>query len=73
MHVVIVERRAERAFPTSGRWRPPDTRAAGGQNRGMKPRALARWVTRSVPGVYGAARDAGLGRRDAVRVVEASA
>ena len=39
----------------------------------MKPRAVARWVTRSIPGVYGAARSAGLGRRDAVRVVGASA
>ena len=39
----------------------------------MKPTVLARWVARSVPGVYGAARTAGLGRRDAVRVVEASA
>ena len=38
----------------------------------MKP-TVARWVARSVPGVYGAARDAGLGRRDAVRVLEASA
>ena len=39
----------------------------------MKPRLLARWVTRSVPGVYAAARSAGLGRGDAVRVVQASA
>ena len=39
----------------------------------MKPTRLARWVVRSVPGVYGAARRAGLGRREALRVVEASA
>ncbi len=39
----------------------------------MKPTVLARWVARSVPGVYDAARAAGLGRREAVRVVEASA
>ena len=39
----------------------------------MKPTRLARWVVRSIPGVYGAARDAGLGRPDAVRVLEASA
>ena len=39
----------------------------------MNPRLLVRWAVRAVPGVYGAARDAGLGRRDAVRVLEASA
>ena len=39
----------------------------------MNPRLLVRWAARAVPGVYGAARDAGLGRRDAVRVLEASA
>ena len=39
----------------------------------MKPTAVARWVARSIPGVYGAARAAGLGRREAVRVLEASA
>ena len=39
----------------------------------MKPTRLARWVVRSIPGVDGAARDAGLGRRDALRVLEASA
>ena len=39
----------------------------------MKPTLVARWVVRAVPGVYGAAREAGLGRREAVRVVEASA
>jgi hypothetical protein len=44
-----------------------------GHDRGVKPTVLARWVARSVPGVYGAARAAGLGRRDAVRVVGASA
>jgi hypothetical protein len=32
-----------------------------------------RWVGEGVPGVYRAARAAGLGRRDAVRVLEASA
>ncbi len=42
-------------------------------DRGMKPTRVARWAMRAVPGVYGAARDAGLGRRDAVRVVEVSA
>jgi len=36
-------------------------------------RFAARWAVRAVPGVYGAARDAGLGRREAVRVLEASA
>jgi hypothetical protein len=39
----------------------------------VNPRLVARWAVRAVPGVYGAARDAGLGRRDAVRVLEASA
>jgi len=39
----------------------------------MKVRRMASWVARSIPGVYGAARTAGLGRRDAVRVLEASA
>jgi hypothetical protein len=39
----------------------------------MNPRMVARWAVRAVPGVYGAARDAGLGRREAVRVLEASA
>ena len=39
----------------------------------MNVRSLARWAVRAVPGVYGAARDAGLGRREAVRVLEASA
>ena len=43
------------------------------EDRDVKPTALARWVARSVPGVYGAARTAGLGRRDSVRVLEASA
>ena len=39
----------------------------------MKPTAVARWVVRSIPGVYGAARSAGLGRREALRAVQASA
>ena len=39
----------------------------------MRPMAAARWVARGVPSVYGAARSAGLGRRDALRVLEASA
>ena len=39
----------------------------------MDPRLVARWAVKAVPGVYGAARDAGLGRREAVRVLEASA
>ena len=39
----------------------------------MNPRLVARWAVKAVPGVYGAARDAGLGRREAVRVLEASA
>jgi hypothetical protein len=39
----------------------------------MKPTAVARWAVRSIPGVYGAARSGGLGRRDAVRVLQASA
>jgi hypothetical protein len=42
-------------------------------DREVKPAQIARWVVRSVPGVYGAARAAGLGRRDAVRVLQASA
>lgn len=39
----------------------------------MKPTLLARWAVRAIPGVYGAARSAGLARGDAVRVVEGSA
>jgi hypothetical protein len=39
----------------------------------VKPHLLVRWVARSVPGVYGAARASGLGRRDALKVLEASA
>ena len=34
---------------------------------------MASWVARGVPGIYRAARRAGLGRRDALRVLEASA
>jgi len=33
----------------------------------------ARWLARGVPGVYRAARSAGLGRRESLRVLEASA
>jgi hypothetical protein len=39
----------------------------------MKPAAVARWAARSIPGVYGAARAAGLGRREALRTLGASA
>ena len=39
----------------------------------MNPAYLARWVVRSGSGVYRAARSAGLGRREATRVLEASA
>ena len=39
----------------------------------MKPTRVARWAVLAVPGVYGAARSAGLGRLDAVRVLQASA
>ncbi len=39
----------------------------------MNARLVARWAVRAVPGVYGAARGAGLGRRDALRVLEGSA
>jgi hypothetical protein len=39
----------------------------------MKLRRMASWVAHGVPGIYWAARQAGLGRRDAVRVLEASA
>jgi hypothetical protein len=39
----------------------------------MRPMAAVRWVARGVPSVYRAARSAGLGRRDALRVLEASA
>ncbi|MEO6510469.1 MAG: hypothetical protein ABIO16_05725 [Nocardioides sp.] len=39
----------------------------------MNVRLVARWAVRAVPGVYGAAREAGLGRGDAARVVEGSA
>jgi hypothetical protein len=34
---------------------------------------MASWVAHGVPGIYRAARQAGLGRRDAVRVLDASA
>ncbi len=34
---------------------------------------MASWVAHGVPGIYRAAREAGLGRRNAVRVLEASA
>jgi hypothetical protein len=34
---------------------------------------IARWTLRAVPGIYGAARSAGLGHRDAARVLQASA
>ena len=34
---------------------------------------MARWAVRAVPGVYGAARSAGLSRLDTVRVLQASA
>jgi hypothetical protein len=39
----------------------------------MKPHLVVRWAARAVPGVYRAARASGLGRREAVRVLEASA
>jgi hypothetical protein len=39
----------------------------------MDLRHVARWAVRAVPGVYGAARSAGLDRADAARVVEGSA
>jgi len=39
----------------------------------MKVRRLASWVAHGVPEIYRAAVEAGLGRRDAVRVLEASA
>jgi hypothetical protein len=39
----------------------------------VKPTLVARWAVRAVPGVYGAARSAGLDRGEAVRVVEGSA
>jgi hypothetical protein len=39
----------------------------------VNPRLMARWAVRAVPGVYRAARDAGLSRREAVRALEASA
>jgi hypothetical protein len=39
----------------------------------MKLGWAVRWVGEGVPGVYRAARAAGLGRRDALRVLEASA
>jgi hypothetical protein len=38
----------------------------------MKPSAVAAWVAQGVPGVYEAARHAGLGRLDAYRVLQAS-
>jgi hypothetical protein len=48
-----------------------------GEDRGMKPTRKivwgARWLARGVPGVYRAARSAGLGRRESLRVLEASA
>ncbi len=39
----------------------------------MHVRRMASWVARGVPSVYRAARSAGLGRRESVRVLEASA
>lgn len=39
----------------------------------MKVSSAASWVARGVPGVYRAARVAGLGRREALRVVTGSA
>jgi hypothetical protein len=39
----------------------------------VRPRAALRWAVHAVPGVYRAARTAGLGHRDAVRVLEVSA
>ena len=39
----------------------------------MKIRRMASWVAHGVPGIYQACRQAGLGRRDAVRVLRASA
>ena len=39
----------------------------------MRPMAAVRWVARGVPSVYRAARSAGLGRRDALRALGASA
>jgi hypothetical protein len=38
----------------------------------MKPQLAARWVVEGVPGIYEAARSAGLGRLDAYRVLQAS-
>jgi hypothetical protein len=39
----------------------------------MKPQQAARWVAQGVPGLYAAARSAGLGRLAAYRVLQASA
>jgi hypothetical protein len=39
----------------------------------MHPSRVVRWTLKAVPGVYRAARASGLGHRDAIRVVEASA
>jgi hypothetical protein len=43
------------------------------EDPGVNLRLVARWAVRAVPGVYGAARSAGLDRRDAARVVQGSA
>jgi len=39
----------------------------------MKVGRMASWVARGVPGIYRASRSAGLGRRESLRVLEASA
>ena len=39
----------------------------------MKVDRMASWVARGVPGIYRASRSAGLGRRESLRVLEASA
>src|SRR5688500_5336881 len=52
---------------------PVRTSRAVAEDHGVNPRAVERWAVRAVPRVYGAARGAGLGRREAVRALEGSA
>ena len=63
--------RGDRRAPLTARLRALPTHLLEPRHEAESGGALGR--PRGVPGVYGAARDAGLGRRDAVRVLEASA
>src|SRR6478672_11872923 len=54
-------------------WSAAEQRRPARYNGGMKPVRAVSWIARGVPGVYDAARAAGLGRLDAYRVLQASA